>query len=84
MRTGKHLPKPGIEERVEVCRTHLMRSIEWKGEKLGIIEMRNHYANYFRGLPDFRDHRMKIVTSHSLQEILDTFEVVKEKYAQAV
>ncbi|HEY6159606.1 MAG TPA: tRNA dihydrouridine synthase DusB [Bacteroidia bacterium] len=84
MRTGKHLPKPGIDERVEVCRTHLMRSIEWKGEKLGIIEMRSHYANYFRGLPDFRDHRMKIVTSHSLQEILDTFEVVKEKYAQAV
>jgi tRNA-dihydrouridine synthase B len=80
MKTGQHLPKPGIDERVEVCKTHLMRSIEWKGEKLGIIEMRNHYANYFRGLPDFREYRLKIVTSYSLADILDLFEMVREKY----
>jgi tRNA-dihydrouridine synthase B len=80
MRTGAHLPKPGIDERIEVCTTHLMRSIEWKGEKLGIIEMRNHYANYFRGLPDFKEYRLKIVTSYSLSEILELFEVVRERY----
>src|ERR1700741_1416987 len=48
-KTGTHLPKPTIANRVEVCRTHLTKSVEWKGEKLGILEMRNHYANYFRG-----------------------------------
>jgi tRNA-dihydrouridine synthase B len=80
MRTGEHLPKPSIHDRVRVCRTHLDKAIEWKGERVGIIEMRAHYANYFRGLPDFRDYRMKMVTTYSLQEILDTFEVVKEKF----
>jgi nifR3 family TIM-barrel protein len=80
MRTGTHLPRPGIDERVDVCKTHLLRSIEWKGEKLGIVEMRNHYANYFRGLPDFKEHRKTIVTSWSLDEILEQLEIVKGKY----
>ena len=60
--TGKRLPAPSLENRVEVCRTHLTKSVEWKGEKLGVLEMRNHYANYFRGVPDFKETRTKLVT----------------------
>src|SRR5687767_6417116 len=61
-KTGEHLPKPTIVNRVEVCRAHLTKSVEWKGEKLGILEMRNHYANYFRGIPHFKETRTKLVT----------------------
>lgn len=74
--TGRHLPKPGIANRVEVCRTHVIKSVEWKGEKLGILEMRNHYANYFRGIPNFKETRTKLVTLSSLSEILDVLESV--------
>jgi nifR3 family TIM-barrel protein len=70
-KTGEHLSKPTIENRVEVCRTHLKKSVEWKGEKLGILEMRNHYANYFRGIPHFKETRTKLVT-------LNTFSLVNE------
>lgn len=80
MKTGEILPPPQIEERIAVCRTHLQKSIEWKGEKLGIIEMRKHYGNYFKGLPDFKNCRMRLVTSLSLNEILSTLEEIKEKY----
>jgi nifR3 family TIM-barrel protein len=47
MKTGEHLPKPGIQERVEATRQHLMSSVKWKGETLGILEMKRHYTNYF-------------------------------------
>ncbi|RYD73799.1 MAG: tRNA dihydrouridine synthase DusB, partial [Sphingobacteriales bacterium] len=60
-KTGEHLPGPTIEERIDVCRTHLDKSLEWKGPKTGIFEMRRHYANYFKGLPDFKPYRMRLV-----------------------
>jgi nifR3 family TIM-barrel protein len=81
--TGEHLAGPTIEERVNVCRTHLQKSIEWKGEKTGIFEMRRHYANYFKGIPDFKEYRMKLVSLQNvadiesvLAEIADRFEAV--------
>ena len=70
-KTGEHLPKPTIVNRVEVCRAHLTKSVEWKGEKMGVLEMRNHYANYFRGIPNFKETRTKLVT-------LNTFSLVNE------
>ena len=70
--TGGHLPAPTLENRVEVCRTHLLKSVEWKGEKLGILEMRNHYANYFKGIPNFKETRTQLVTRNTLQEVLET------------
>lgn len=73
--TGTHLPAPTMEQRVEAARKHLQFSIEWKGEKLGMLEMRRHYANYFRGLPNFKEYRMKLVQSlekEELFEIMDT------------
>lgn len=70
-KTGRHLPPPTIINRVEVCKNHVLKSVEWKGEKLGLLEMRNHYANYFKGIPNFKETRTKLVTLNKLNEILD-------------
>lgn len=80
-KTGEHLPPPSIQERVRVCRQHLLHSVEWKGEKLGIFEMRRHYTNYFRNLPDFKEFRMKLVSSEQLTELLDTLSEVENRYS---
>ncbi|MDA9563257.1 tRNA dihydrouridine synthase DusB [Flavobacteriales bacterium] len=71
MKTGEHLPKPSISEKIDVTREHLLKSVEWKGERLGIFEMRRHYTNYFKGIPDFKKHRMKLVTMDSLSDLLE-------------
>jgi nifR3 family TIM-barrel protein len=80
MKTGKHLAPPTIKERIEVCKTHLLKSVEWKGERLGIVEMRRHYTNYFRGLPDFKEIRMVLVTSMNLQLLLETIDSIAVRY----
>ncbi|MGZ3865683.1 MAG: tRNA dihydrouridine synthase DusB [Bacteroidia bacterium] len=80
LKTGEHLPAPSVAQRVEVCKTHLLKSVEWKGEKLGIVEMRRHYTNYFRGLPNFKDLRTILVTSHNLSELLSTIDEVINRY----
>ena len=80
-KTGTHLPPPTIADRVEVCKTHLIKSVEWKGEKLGIVEMRRHYTNYFRGLDHFKETRMVLVTSDSLPQLLETIAGIAPRYA---
>lgn len=69
MATGTHLPPPTIEQRVEVIRKHLHRSVEWKGLKAGINEMRRHYTNYLRGLPNIKEFRLKLVTISEVEAI---------------
>lgn len=81
MKTGEHLPKPGIQERVEATRQHLLSSVKWKGETLGILEMKRHYTNYFKSVDHFKDYRMKLVTSFDLNEILATLDEISEHYA---
>ncbi|MEJ8757651.1 tRNA dihydrouridine synthase DusB [Pontibacter sp. H259] len=83
MATGEMLPAPTLEERVEVCRQHFTHSLEWKGDKLGIFEMRRHYTNYFRGLPHFKPLRMKLVQSEDIQEIYDTLEEIAQTMSYA-
>jgi nifR3 family TIM-barrel protein len=78
--TGQHMDKPTIAERVEVCRTHLEKSIEWKGPKTGIFEMRRHYSNYFKGLENFKETRMKLVSSENISEIYDILETINHKF----
>lgn len=78
MQTGEHLPAPGITERVKAAKDHLEMSIRWKGESLGIAEMKRHYTNYFKGIAHFKEYRMKLVTSFSLNEILDTLAYIAE------
>ncbi|MCE3258809.1 MAG: tRNA dihydrouridine synthase DusB [Bacteroidetes bacterium] len=82
-KTGEHLPAPTIQNRVEVCKTHVIKSVEWKGEKLGILEMRNHYANYFRGIPDFKPTRTKLVTLNSAKDILEVLDSVTDTFIPA-
>lgn len=79
-KTGEHLLKPSIKNRVEVCQTHLQKSVEWKGEKLGLLEMRNHYANYFKGIPNFKETRTKLVTINSYSEILNVLNNIADNY----
>lgn len=79
--TGEHLPAPTITDRIAVCRTHLLKSVEWKGEKLGIVEMRRHYANYFKGLPNFKEFRTRFVTTDDLPPLLEIFDEVRERYS---
>ncbi|TBO40111.1 tRNA dihydrouridine synthase DusB [Pedobacter kyonggii] len=80
-KTGEHLAGPTIEERIEVCRTHLDKSLEWKGPRTGIFEMRRHYANYFKGLPDFKPYRMRLVAEPDINNIYSILEEVAEKFA---
>lgn len=76
MATGEHLAPPSLEQRVNAAKRHLEMSIKWKGEKLGVVEMRRHYANYFKGIPHLKEFRIKLVTEaapellfHTLDEI---------------
>lgn len=78
--TGEYLPGPTITERVEVCRTHLDKSIAWKGNKTGIFEMRRHYANYFKGIPDFKEYRMKLVSLENINDIHSVLLEINERF----
>lgn len=77
MRTGQHLEAPTIADRVKVCRTHLDASIEWKGPVLGIIEMRRHYTNYFKGIPHFKEYRMQLVTLNAYADVLAVLDEIE-------
>jgi nifR3 family TIM-barrel protein len=81
LKTGEKLEAPDVHMRVEVCKAHLEKSIQWKGNYVGIVEMRRHYTNYFKGFDHFKEYRMKLVTTNSYEEILATLEEVREKYA---
>lgn len=79
-KTGERLGGPTINERVDVCKTHLDKSVEWKGPKTGIFEMRRHYSNYFKGIPNFKEYRMKLVSLENLQDIHFVLNNIKESF----
>tara|TARA_Y100000782_G_scaffold114052_1_gene148937 strand:- start:4442 stop:5434 length:993 start_codon:yes stop_codon:yes gene_type:complete len=81
MKTGEHLPKPTVADRVDVARRHLEMSVKWKGENLGIVEMRRHYGNYFKGIAHFKAFRTKLVTSYEMEELLATLEQIETQFA---
>jgi nifR3 family TIM-barrel protein len=80
LKTGQHLPPPTFEERLLVCRTHFEKSVAWKGDKVGVFEMRRHYAQYFRGFPDFKPWRTQLVNAGTPDEVYDLLEQLKEAY----
>ncbi|MFT5761345.1 MAG: tRNA-dihydrouridine synthase B [Polaribacter sp.] len=82
--TGEHLPSPTIAERVEIARRHLKMAIDWKGETLGVLETRRHYTNYFKGIPHFKEYRMKMVTSDDANDVFAAFDEVYEKFGNTV
>ncbi|MBO9572057.1 MAG: tRNA dihydrouridine synthase DusB [Chitinophagaceae bacterium] len=81
MATGEHLPSPTIEQRIDVCRKHLRRSYEWKGPVVGILEMRRHYANYLKGLPNIKEYRSKLVVLKTIEEIEEVLDEIVVKYS---
>ena len=79
-KTGEHLPKPTINERINMAEAHLKMAIKWKGEKLGVLETRRHYSNYFKGIPDFKKHKTIMVTSDFSNDIFNLFAELKERF----
>lgn len=79
--TGQVPLPPSIVERVEAAEQHLRMSIEWKGERLGVVEMRRHYANYFRGIPHFKEHRMDLVTEMEPPALFQKLEDIQKLFA---
>ncbi|MFK8044490.1 MAG: tRNA dihydrouridine synthase DusB [Crocinitomicaceae bacterium] len=83
VKTGEHLAPPSVSDRVDAAQTHLEMSVDWKGEILAINEMKRHYSNYFKGIANFKDYRIKLVTSFDLNEVRDTLEEIKHKFSDA-
>jgi tRNA-dihydrouridine synthase B len=83
LKTGEHLPPPEMAERVRIVRQHLDFSIRWKGDKLGIFEMRRHYTNYFRGTADFKPIRTRLVEADTHEEVNQILSEVVKTYAEA-
>lgn len=81
LETGEHLPSPTVENRVAVCRKHLMQSLTWKGPVVGINEMRRHYANYLKGLPNIKEYRNRLVTLKMPDEINAVLDEIEKEYA---
>jgi nifR3 family TIM-barrel protein len=78
--TGEVLPQPSVVERVAIAKEHLAKSIEVKGERVGVLEMRRHLSNYFKGLPNFKDTRMKLVTENDPAELFATIDSIAERW----
>ncbi|MAZ50341.1 MAG: tRNA dihydrouridine synthase DusB [Flavobacteriaceae bacterium] len=87
IKTRKHIEKPTLSQRIMTAKRHLEMAVSWKGEKLGVLETRRHYSNYFRGIHNFRSYRTKLVTTNSLQSLFDVFkeiELNKQEFEEAI
>ncbi len=80
LKTGELLNDPTIEDRVEAAKNHLIWSVEWKGERVGVVEMRRHYTNYFKGMPHFKEYRNILVTEDNPHVLLDTLDAVRAEF----
>ena len=81
LKTGELLPDPGLTDKVKLAKLHLAKSLEYKGSPRGIFEMRRHFVHYFKGLPDFKPLRIRLLTSVDPGEITDILDEIKKKYA---
>jgi nifR3 family TIM-barrel protein len=80
MATGERLAEPNIQDRIKVARRHLEMSVKWKGEKLGVLEMRRHYANYFKGISHFKEYRMKLVTQDDVTAVYAALDEIENAF----
>lgn len=80
LRTGELMPQMSVIDRVDLAKRHLAKSLEIKGDRVGVLEMRRHLACYFKGLPDFKETRLKLVTLNDPQEIYDTLDYVAGRW----
>jgi len=81
LETGETMKPLTLKEKVELAKLHLQKSVEWKGEPRGILEIRRHLSNYFKALPHFKETRMKLVTSLDVNELFQTLDSIIEKYS---
>ncbi|MBA9073122.1 nifR3 family TIM-barrel protein [Flavobacterium gossypii] len=79
-KTGEKLAQPTMEDRVEAARNHLTWSMDWKGERVGIVEMRRHYTNYFKGIPGFKEYKQKLVTTDDAEGLFRTLYEIQEVF----
>jgi len=77
IKTGEHLTPPSFEDRVAACEIHFEKSIQWKGPIVGVVEMRRHYSNYFKGIPHFKEYRTRLVTTNDPDEVRGIIEELK-------
>lgn len=82
--TGEFLAPPTMSDRLEAAKNHLIWSMEWKGERLGIVEMRRHYTNYFKGIHGFKAHRQRLVTEDDPTQLMKIFEEIEDFYKDYV
>lgn len=80
MATGEMLAPPTLMQRAEAAQRHLDMSVSWKGEKLGVVEMRRHYTNYFKGIPDFKEYRTALVTLNEHEALTAKINEIKEVF----
>lgn len=80
MATGNHLAKPTMSDRINAARRHLEMSVKWKGETLGVLEMRRHYGNYFKGIAHFKEHRMKLVTTNEADAVFEALDEIEKVF----
>ncbi len=80
LQSGELLPPPGMEERVEAARRHLQMAIHWKGPTLGVFETRRHYTNYFKGIPNFKELRLKMVSSDEASDVFEAFDEALQRF----
>lgn len=82
LQTGAHLAPPNIKQRADAARRHISMAVDWKGERTGIHETRRHYTSYFKGIPHFKEYRMKLVTSEDLATIYETLDEIEARFAE--
>ena len=82
--TGEHLNLPTIEERVQVAKRHLQMAMDWKGERLGLLETRRHYTNYFKGISHFKEYRLRLVTADDYETVQKIFEEILIQYSEKI
>ena len=80
LQTGELLPQMSVCDRVDLAKRHLAKSLEIKGDRVGVLEMRRHLSCYFKGLPDFKDTRLKLVTLNAPEELYATLDGIKERW----
>lgn len=81
MATGEHLPAADMAMRIDAVNMHFEKSIEWKGDRLGVVEMRRHWANYFKGIPNFKQHRLELVTLENPDDIRAKLRTIAEMFS---
>ena len=78
LETKKTIYQPSLEQRIDTSKRHLLMAIKWKGERLGLLETRRHYSNYFRGIANFKPFRTRLVTGETIQEVMTVFDELEE------